>query len=193
VRRIVPACAVLLAAGALGSLAGHGTHAALRGTSGAPGNVLSAGTVTLERSGAGVVVALTGGRAGDGATGCVRVTSGGSLPTAVRLFGTSTGGLAAHVTLTVTRGTQPAAASGCTGFVADAENHIGAGAGVVYSGPLAAYPASAAAGLVDPHSGAPEVWTAGEAHAYRIAITLGSATSAQGLSGSATLRWRGYS
>jgi len=189
VRRTPLGAAALLAAGALGALVGHGTQAALTSSTGAPGNVVSAGTVTLsDDDGGAATVSVAGGRPGDVVTGCVRVTSQGTLPTGAVLYGTATGGLAAHITLRVTRGTQPDGATGCTGFTADAADHVGAGAGVVYDGPLTALPATAAAGVA-----LPGVWSAGATHAYRVRVALGIDPAAQGLTATATLRWRASS
>ena len=63
----------------------------------------------------------------------------------VHLYDTVGGtGLATYLNLTVTRGTisgTPAAGS-CTGFTADTTAWSGAGAGVIYNGTLASFPAS---------------------------------------------------
>jgi hypothetical protein len=107
----------------------------------------------------------------------------------VRLYGSVSGGLAPYLTLTVTRGSDSSAFDTCGSFVADSTNYIGAGAGVIYSGPLSGFPANWAGGLVDPTSSSPEVWQTSEAHAYRFAVTFGSNTAGQGQSASAAFTW----
>jgi hypothetical protein len=178
-------------------LAGQSVRAGYSGTSTSSGNSLSAGTVEVADDDAGAaVVSLSSARPGAGgvATGCVRVTSSGSLATTMRLYGTSTGGLVPYLSLTVTRGSQAGSAfPACTGFTPDATDYSGAGAGVVYTGTLSAYPGALASALVDPTAGAPETWTASESHVYRLLVTLTDTPAAQALSGSATFRWQGRS
>lgn len=194
-RRALPMAGAVLALGLIGALAGAGTLAALSATSASAGNAFGAGTIHLTDDDAGAsVVSLSAAQPGTVSTGCVGVSSAGTLDSSVRLYGASAGALVPHLALTITRGTQGSPAfPSCNGFTADATNYLSAGPGVVYSGPLAAYPASAAAGIVDPPIGPPEVWSPGEARAYRIAVTLGSAAAAQGLSATASLTWQGRS
>jgi hypothetical protein len=111
----------------------------------------------------------------------------------VRLHGTTTGsGLDQYLDLKVTRGvyspSDPAFKS-CTNFQADGTNYIGAGNGVIYNGTLQAFPDDYASGLVDPLSGSPESWTTGEAHVYRIDVTLQNNFSAQNKDAAQTFRW----
>src|SRR5829696_5162970 len=65
----------------------------------------------------------------------------GSLASTVRLYGTTGGsGLADYLNVKVTRGTQPAPSfSSCAGFTADAADHRGLGAGVLYDGTLTGF------------------------------------------------------
>jgi hypothetical protein len=153
----------------------------------------SSGTVLLADNDAGAaVVSLTNADAGATAAGCIVVSYSGSIDASVRLYGSSTGTLPAYLGLKVTRGTQASPSfSGCTGFTADATDYVGAGAGVVYAGTLQAYPATYGAGLDDPAvAGGTETWTTGEAHVYRIELTVRAEGAGQGQSGAATLHWQ---
>ncbi|GAC1324045.1 MAG: hypothetical protein NVSMB13_04840 [Mycobacteriales bacterium] len=116
----------------------------------------------------------------------MHVTYGGSLPATVRLYATSTGTLPAYLTLTVTRGTDAAPAfPSCGSFVPDATSYTGAGPGVVYTGTLAAFPATYAAGLVDPTAAAPATWTNATSHDYRFTVSVTNNPVAAGQSGAA--------
>jgi hypothetical protein len=155
-------------------------------------NTFTAGTVTVSDNDSGsAMLALSGAKPGDSDTSCIRVSYTGSLPSTVRLYGTTTGtGLDAYLTLTVTRGTLPSGTfDNCTGFTADATNYIGAGSGVVYSGTLQAYPDDYAAGLVDPTSGTPETWATNEQHDYKLVITLANTDAAQGKNATQAFTW----
>jgi hypothetical protein len=136
-----------------------------------PGNSGVAGTVALtDNDAASASFTLTDLAPGDSDTSCLQVTYTGSLPALVRLYGTTTGtGLDAYLNLEVTRGTGAGTFDDCTGFVADATNYIGQGAGVIYSGTLAAFGADWSAGTADPRTASvPEAWTSGEVHGYRV-------------------------
>lgn len=187
-RRVLRSLVVL---GIVACCVATGTFAAFSAKTSSAANTLAAGTVTIADNDAGAaVVALPAASPGQSSTGCISVTYSGSLDAGVRLYAALTGSLAPYLTLTVTRGTQPAPAfSSCTGFTADATNYIGAGAGVVYSGALSGFPTSYAAGIVDPLPGSPETWTTGETHAYRFVVTLANNNAAQGLTQSAAFTW----
>jgi hypothetical protein len=192
---IVTVVALAVLVGAV--LAGHVARAAYTSSTASSGNSFSAGTVALgDDDAGGLVVSLSSARpgVGDVATGCVRVTSPGSLATTVRLYGTVAGSLAQHLSLVVTRGTQGGSAfPSCAGFAPDPADYAGAGAGVVYAGSLSDYPALLGAALVDPMAGAPETWTGGESHVYRFVVSLVDTPAAQGLAASATFHWQGRS
>ncbi|HEV7775104.1 MAG TPA: hypothetical protein VGO48_17630 [Conexibacter sp.] len=168
-----------------------GTWSAFDRTASSPGNAVATGTVSLaDNDGDAPLLLLTGARNGSSVTSCTKLTYGGTVPSDVRIYGTVGGGLATYLTLTITRGTiagTPAAKS-CTGFVADSTDYLSRGAGVIYSGTLAAFPTSAAGTLVDPTSSAPEQWDNGEAHAYKLTVTMNSA-SGVGLSATADFTW----
>jgi hypothetical protein len=180
----------LVLVGLVATVAGKATFAAFSSATAGGGQRFAAGTVTIGDNDLGsAMLAIPAGGPGTSDTSCINVTYSGSLDADVRLYGAVSGALAPYLTLTVTRGTDASAFDTCGSFVADLTNYIGAGAGVVYSGPLSGFPADWAGGLVDPTSGAPEVWTTGEAHAYRFTVAFGSNPAGQGLSGTAGFTW----
>ncbi len=181
----------LIVLGLAGLLAGVGTYSAFSQSTTNGGDSFAAGTVSIsDNDAATAMLSLSGAKPGDSTTGCIRVTYSGSLDAGVRLYGSVSGALAPYLTLTVTRGTDAAPSfPSCAGFSADGTDYIGAGAGVVYDGLLSGYPASYAAGIVDPHAGSPETWTTAEVHSYRFRATLANDPSAQGQSGTASFTW----
>jgi hypothetical protein len=168
-----------------------GTWSAFDRTASSPGNAVASGTVSLaDNDGGSPLLSLAGARNGSSVTSCTKVTYDGTVPAAVRIYGTVRGGLASYLTLTITRGTiagTPAAKS-CTGFAADSTDYLSRGAGVIYNGGLSAFPTSAAGALADPTSSATDQWTAGEAHAYKLTVTMSSASGA-GMSATADFTW----
>ncbi len=188
-RKLVLSTLVL---GAVGLVAGFGTFSSFSSVTTNPGNSFTAGTVAIsDNDGGTAMLSLAAAKPGDADTSCITITYTGTLDSAVHLYGTLSGSLPQYLTLTVTRGTASAPTfDTCTGFTADATNYIGQGAGVVYSGALSAFPASWAAGLVDPAvGGGTETWATNEVHTYKLAVTLQNANAAQGLSGSADFTW----
>jgi hypothetical protein len=173
-----------------GLIASAVTWSNLNSTATNPSNSFAAGTVKIaSNSGSSAVLSLTNAKPGSVSTGCIAVTYSGTLPANVKLYGTGGGsGLNQYLTLIVTRGTfsgTPAAGS-CTGFTPDATNYISQGAGVIYSGTLANWAATAATALVDPTATSPESWTTSETHGYQFQVTLGTNAAGQGLTGSET-------
>lgn len=181
----------LLVIGVAGLLAGAGSYAVFTATTGNTGNSFTSGTVAIQDNDSNTaMLALANAKPGDADTSCIRIEYTGSLDSTVRLYGSVSGSLANYVTLTVTRGTDSSPSfDSCANFTADATNYIGAGNGVVYSGPLSSFPASYAAGIVDPTSGSPETWSQSEAHSYRFVVTLQDDNAAQGLTGNASFTW----
>jgi hypothetical protein len=178
--------------GLAGAFAGAAVWSAFSATSANPGNNFSAGTVSLSDNdaGAALVSLPASSRPGDSATGCIKVTYGGSLPATVKLYGSASGALAPYLTVTVTRGTQVSPSfPSCTGFTADTADYGNGPNGIVYQGPLSSYPSSYGSGIADPDSS----WTATEARSYRVQVTLGSDPSAQGQTASASLTWEARS
>jgi len=184
--------ATVIVLGLVGLVAGIGTYPAFSQSATNPGNSFAAGTVTLSDNDSGAaVLSLSNAVPFDTDTGCIRVTYSGSLSSDVRLYGSSSGALVPYLTLTVTRGTDTSPSfPSCAGFTADATDYIGAGAGVVYSGPLSGYPGSYGAGIVDPIAGSPETWTTSEDHSYRFRVTVLNDPAGRGKSGSASFTWQ---
>jgi hypothetical protein len=181
----------LVVLGLLGSIAGWATFSAFSATTTNPNNSFASGTVVISDNDSGNAM-LTLANAAPGATdtGCIKVDYTGTLSSNVRLYATVTGTLASYLTVVVTRGTDSSPSfDSCANFTADATNYIGAGAGIIYSGTLAAYPANYTAGLVDPLSGSPETWTTNETHSYKFVVTLIDDPAAQGLSSTAAFTW----
>ena len=183
VRRPMSVRSKLLASAALVGLLLAGVAAvvqsAFTSTVANSGNTFEAGTIELtgnvDRESA--LFDLDGLKPGSNASRCVKVAYGssGGLASTVRLYGATTGALAAHLDVQVTRGSFPGAppADGaCTGFVA--------GGGALFDGPLSDFPDDYAGGVADPDG----AWTDGESAVYRIDVELADSDAAQG--GSAT-------
>ena len=183
------ATVVLLAVAAVNGVSG--TIASLSAQSRNPSNAFSTGTVVIgDNSSGSTLFTLSAADPGSSASGCIKVTSTGSVASTVRLYGSNSGSLASYITLTVTRGTDSAPSyASCTNFTADATNYLGSGNGVIYSGTLSAFPTSYASGIVDPLAASPESWTQNEAHSYKVTATLVNDNAAQGLSATATFTW----
>ena len=107
---------------------------------------------------------------------CVRVAYGstGALRSSVRLFGATSGALAEHQKLKVTRGSFGGAApaeNGCSGFTASA-------GGVLFDDTLAAYPDRWEDGIADPDA----AWDAGDSAVYELEVSMADTDAAQGKS-----------
>jgi hypothetical protein len=166
---------------------GMSTWSSFSGTAVNPANSFAAGSVTISDDDNGsALFNLSGLKPGPATLSCIRVTYSGSVPGVVRLRASTPGtGLAGYLQLVVRRGTIGAGAFGsCTGFVADAADYAGDGAGVVYSDPLSAFPADWNGGTDDPH-----VWRTGETHTYQFELTLANDPAAQGLTADPTFTW----
>lgn len=155
--------------GAVGSV----VQSAFTSTVSNPGNTFEAGSIALSGSAdrESALFDLDGLKPGDGASRCITVSYGstGGLASTVRLYGATTGALAPHLNVRVTRGSFAGAApagSGCGGFVAS---------GALFEGPLSDYPDGYAAGLVDP-----EEWNDGDSAVYRVDVELADSDDAQG-------------
>jgi hypothetical protein len=186
--------------GLLGALAllipaaGGVTFAAFTATNANNGDLIEAGSVKLSDNGDGSsMLSLSGAVPGDTTSACMKVSYDGSLPATVRLHGTTTGsGLDSYLDLKVTRGSyspSTPAFKSCTNFQPDGTDYIGAGNGVIYNGTLQGYPDDYASGLVDPLSGSPESWAAGEDHVYKLEVTVQNNFSAQNKDATQTFRW----
>lgn len=171
-------------------LASAATWSNLNSTATNPANSFSAGTVQIgSNSGSSAVLSLVNAKPGAVSTGCIKVSYTGTLPSTVKMYGTSGGtGLNQYLNLIVTRGSfsgTPTAGS-CTGFTADSTNYISQGAGVIYTGTLAGWPTTASTALVDPTAASPAVWSTGTSHGYQLQATLQSTAAGQGLTGTET-------
>jgi len=178
--------------------AGGVTLAAFTATSATSSSNIQAGSVKLtDNDSGGAVLSLSAAVPGATDSGCITVAYEGSLPSAVALYGATSGtGLDEYLDLTVTRGTWNGTApafDSCTNFQADPTNYVGAGAGVVYSGTLRDYPDAYAGAVADPPSGGAETWTNGESHVYRLQVTLQEQIGAQGKNATQTFIWEARS
>ena len=175
----------------MAAIAIPGTISAFTSTASDAPNTFSAGTVTLDdNDSATAMFSMAGLKPGLSDTACIKVTSNGTLPNLLRVYGTTTGtGLDAYLNVVVTRGTGATSFDDCTGFTPDASDWRGLGAGVVFSGTLQAFPDDWAGGVVDPRAAVPEAWTTGETHTYRFAVTLADTDAAQGLTAAQTFTW----
>jgi hypothetical protein len=185
--KLAATIAVLIGCAVLASAA---TWSNLNATATNPANSFTAGTVQIgSNSGSSAVLTLTNAKPGAVSTGCINVSYTGTLPANVKLYGTGAGtGLNQYLSLVVTRGTfsgTPSAGS-CTGFTADTTNYISQGAGVIFSGTVAGWPASAATALSDPTAASPATWSTGTTHGYQFQVTLQSSAAGQGLTGTET-------
>lgn len=176
------------------ALAGTQTWAAYNATTASTANSFASGSVTLtDNDSDTAMLTLAAAVPGNSDSGCITVSYTGSLASAVRLYGTTTGtGLDAYLDLKVTRGSfsgAPPTFDSCTNFTADATNYLGAGNGVIYNGTLLAYPDDYATATIDPPTGGPETWTTSETHAYKLQITLQDNVAAKGKSATQTFTW----
>ena len=168
------------------------TWAALSGATTNAGNTFSAGTVALADNDGGstAMFTFTDQRPGVVDTSCIRVGYTGSLSATVRLHAAVTGSLGPYLHVTVTRGSDPSPAfDSCTSFTPDAIDYTGQGNGVLWSGPLSAFPAGYAAGIADPAV----PWTSGTSTSYRFSVTIADDDAAQGLSSTAAFTWEARS
>ena len=180
----------------VGGSAGSGTWSAFTATTPNAGNRIESGSVALSDNDGGstAMLSLVSALPGATDTSCIKVTYTGSLPSTVRLYGTTTGsGLDQYLKLKVTRGTytpsEPAFDS-CTNFQADSTEYIaGKADGVIYDGTLQGFPDDYAGGLVDPTSSSPESWSTNEVHVYRFQVTLQNNTAAQGKNATQSFTW----
>ena len=155
----------LLVISAVGGIAGFATWSAFTATTANAGNTITAGSVSLSDSDGGTASLYTPGNAkpGDTTVKCIRVTFGGSLSSAVKLYvssGITNGSL---YNLQVERGSgivAPASDMNCTGFTQSS---------IAYTGTLGAFPTTYAAGVDGKASAA--AWALNDTVDYRFTIT----------------------
>lgn len=181
----------LLVLGIVACIAGAGVFSAFSSQTDNPGNVITAGTVTLaDNDGGSALYALTAAKPGDSKASCIKVTYSGSLDSTVKIFTPSTiGELGPSVTLKIEPGTQTSSTfPSCEGFTPDS-------GGPLYEGTLSAFAAehnSFANGVVDSPGISATKWATNDAVVYRVTATLSAAAadSAQGkTTGTHLLRW----
>jgi hypothetical protein len=197
------------------SLAALGTWSGFSSTTASSGNQFVTGTMSLSDNDSGTAMFdMTGANGGDTVTKCITVQYDGSLTSNVRLYGSkvSGNGLDEYLDLEITRGSwkplsgevsgvlggvDPPAGMACSNglvsFEPDAETYgggNGAGAGgVMFSARMNNYPTSWDAGIVDPPGVAPEAWTGGERHVYRIKVTVANDNNALNKTHTQTFTW----
>lgn len=158
------------------------SSAAFSGTTATGASSIAAGTVSLSDDDSGsALFSLTNLKPGDANTKCIQLTYGGSLASAIKMYGVIGGGtsLGQYINLTVTSGT-PGAFADCSTFSGTQ----------IYSGTLANFATTHtnwASGLSDGN------WTPGtngQTRAYQFVVTLQDNNSAQGLTSTGvTFTW----
>ncbi len=175
----------------LAAFAATGVFSAFSSQTDNPGNVVTAGSVTLSDDDDGsALYSLTAAKPGDSATSCIEVTYDGTLDSTVKLYTPSSiGDLGEHVDLTIEPGSQASPVfPSCSGFAPDA-------GGALYDGTLddfAAAHSGYANGLADNPGTSASAWTTDDTVVYRVTATLAADTpaDAQGDStGTHALRW----
>lgn len=176
----------LVVVGVVGGLAALGVFSAFSSQTDNPGNVVTAGSVTLGDNDAGTALySITAGKPNDSQTSCIRVSYSGSLDSTVKLYTPSTiGALGPNVNLKVEAGTQASPTfPSCTGFNSET---------TLFDAALSTFPTSYAAGITDFPGTSATKWVNGDAVVYRVTATLSGSTpdSAQGTTtGSHIIRW----
>jgi predicted ribosomally synthesized peptide with SipW-like signal peptide len=181
----------LLLLGIVACVAGAGVFSAFSSQTENPGNVITAGTVTLEDNDLGAALySMPTAKPGESKSSCIKVIYKGSLPATVKLFTTSTiGELGPFVSLKVEAGTATSSTfPSCEGFAA-----FGTG-GTLYEGTLSAFATekgSYANGISTFPTGAIK-WETNNSVVYRFTATLSSSApeSMQGkTTGSHAFKW----
>lgn len=190
--RLVVATALVFAAGFTATTAVQAAYTASTSTSGA---AVATGTVAVGHDAGINGLSITDGAPGDSSSGCVTVTTTGTLPSELRHYATSAGTIVPYLDVRIVRGTSPAGRADCADFTPDTRDHRSLGAGVVHDGPLTALGTDWASGIADPAtSGAgAEDWTAGEVHTYRVTVTVRNDLAAASRTGTASLTWEARS
>jgi hypothetical protein len=128
-KRLVAAAAAPVALLASGGIVWAASYSAFSATTVNPTSNWTSGTVALSDDDSNTALFTASGlKPGSTGTKCIAVTSTGSLPAAVKLYGTSyttTNALAANINLKVEEGTGATTAS-CTNFVASSTLYDGA-------------------------------------------------------------------
>ena len=166
------------------------SYAAFSATTSNAGNTLTAGTVKLTDGASGTaVLTATGLKPGSTGSGCIKLTYGGSLAAATKLYilgtdltTTTPGNLAPYLTLKVDEGTgvDPA----CSDFIFSANDYNPGNSTAFTLNTLATSASSFATGV--------GAWTpagAGATKTYRFSWTVQDNNAAQGLNATVKLTW----
>ncbi|GGL05182.1 hypothetical protein JOE58_003195 [Curtobacterium luteum] len=157
--------AALVASGVVVSTA---SYSAFSATTVNPTSNWTAGTVALSDDDANTALfTVTGLKPGSTGTNCIAVTSTGSLPSTVKLYGTNaatTNALATNINLTVEQGTGGGFGS-CTGFTAAATS------GTLYTGTVGGFGSTSTNFASGIGTWAP-TGTASETRVYRFTYTV---------------------
>lgn len=181
----------LLVLGVVACIAGAGVFSAFSSQTENPGNVVTAGTVTLaDNDGGSALYAIAAAKPGASKSSCIKVTYTGSLDASVRIYTPSTiGELGPSVNLKIEPGTQASPSfPGCEGFTPDS-------GGALFEGTLSAFAAeknSFATGIADNPGTSASKWVTDDSVVYRVTATLSAAApdSAQGkTTGTHVIRW----
>lgn len=176
----------LVVVGVVGGLAALGVFSAFSSQTDNPGNVVTAGSVSLTDNDAGTALyTITAGKPSDSQTSCIRVAYSGSLDSTVKLYTPSTiGALGPNVNLKIESGTQTTPSfPSCTGFNPET---------TLFDAALSTFPTTYAGGVTDFPGTSATKWVSGDAVIYRVTATLSASTpdTAQGTTtGTHTLRW----
>lgn len=181
----------LLVLGIVACIAGAGVFSAFSSQTENSGNVITAGTVTLEDNDGGTALyVMNAAKPGESKTSCIKVTYKGSLPATVKLFTPSAiGELGPYVNLKVEAGTQTTSTfPSCTEFTPASSG------ATVYEGTLSAFAtehATFANGITTNPASATK-WETNNSVVYRFTATL-SATAPEAAQGKTTgshlFRW----
>ena len=179
-KKLVAGMAVPVALVASGALVWQSSYSAFSASTSNPDSNWTAGSVALSDDDNNTAM-FSAGALKPGATGskCIAVTSNGTLPATVKLYGTSyatTNGLAPNINLVVEEGTGATSGS-CAGFT---------GGSTVYSGALSAFGTTKTGFATGVGSWAP-TGTGSETKSYKITYTLSASTPDSAQGGTATL------
>ncbi|HEY2714637.1 MAG TPA: hypothetical protein VGI73_00295 [Solirubrobacterales bacterium] len=181
----------LLVLGVVACIAGAGVFSAFSSQTDNPGNVITAGTVTLEdNDGGSALYTMSAAKPGEGKASCIKVTYKGSLPATVKVFTPSTiSELGPYVNLKIEAGTQASSTfPSCEGFTPAATG------ATVYEGTLSAFAiekSNFATGIPSFPASATK-WENNNSVVYRVTATLSASApdSAQGkTTGTHLIRW----
>lgn len=182
----------LLLLGIVACIAGAGVFSAFSSQTENSGNIITAGTVTIEDNGGGsALYSISNAKPGESSASCIKVTYKGSLPATVKLYTptASIGELGPYVNLKVEAGTQTTSTfPSCTEFTP-----LSSGA-TVYEGTLTSFASehgTYANGITTNPASATK-WETNDSLVYRFTATLSASApeTAQGkTTGSHAFRW----